>query len=176
MSPRPAFSRAWVALYLAAVALSVGVALFVRINTTPSLPPGLYLSLPGGTLRAGDDVFVCMPPGAAARLAVERGYVRASGRDCDSGGVPLLKHIRAAAGDTVRLSTDGAFVRGRRIGPSPPVHDSAGRPLQPVFGRHALGPGDLWLGSDAERGYDSRYLGPVPDSLAVGRAVCLLRF
>ena len=176
MSRRLAFSRAWTAFYAAALVLSVGAALFVRTNTTPSLPPGLYLSLPGGTPRAGDDVFVCMPPGAAARLAVARGYVRASRRDCASGAVPLLKHVRAAAGDTVSVTAAGAFVGARRIAAPPPARDSRGRPLYLAFGRYALGPDDLWLGSDIATGYDSRYLGPVNARLVVGRAHLLTRF
>lgn len=174
----PAFSRRWLTSYAALAVLAVGAGLFVRVNTTPSLPRGIYLRLPLGSrpVAPGDDVFVCMPAGAAARLAVERGYVSASTRDCASGAVPLLKHVLAAEGDTVRLDSSGVFVRGRRIGPPPREQDRAGRPLRPVYGRWALSPGALWLGSDIVNGYDSRYLGPVPTRLVLGRAVRLVRF
>lgn len=162
--------------YVALLVLLTGAVLFTRVNRSPSLPTGLYLSVPWGTPSAGDDAFVCMPPGAAARLAVERGYLAESDRDCASRAIPLLKHVRAAAGDTVLLNAAGAFVRGRRIALPPPMHDRYNRPLQPVFGRYPLSPGSLWLGSDIAAGYDSRYLGPIPDSLVVGRAYLFVRF
>ena len=157
-------------------ALSILAALTVRVNQTPSLPRGLYVVVPFGRPTLGDDVLVCMPPGPRARLAVDRGYVPASTRDCDAGGVPLLKHVVAASGDTVTLVPAGAFVRGRRVSPAPPTRDRAGRPLQPVYGAWPLGTDDLWLGSDIANGYDSRYLGPTSFRLVLGRAHLVLPF
>lgn len=177
-SPATGFTWPWLVAYAALVGLCALALIFVRTNQTPSLPRGAYLCVPvwGRAPQRGDDVFACMPPGPEARLAVERGYLEASTRDCASGAVPLLKHVLATPGDTVVLGPDGATVGGRRIGPAPPVRDRVGRPLQPVYGRHVLGPGDLWLGSDIANGYDSRYLGPLPDSLVLGRAYRLVRF
>lgn len=172
------FTWPWLVAYAALVGLCAFSLVFVRFNHTPSLPRGAYLCTPlwSRAPQRGDDVFACMAPGAGARLAVERGYLEASTRDCASGAIPLLKHVLAAPGDTVVLGPDGVVVGGRRIAPAPPVRDRAGRPLQPVYGRHVLGPGDLWLGSDIANGYDSRYLGPLPDSLVLGRAYRLVRF
>ena len=152
------------------------MALTIRINHTPSLPRGIYVVVPFGHPRLSDDVLVCMPAGVRARLAVDRGYVPSSTRDCDAGGVPLLKHVVAAAGDTVLLRPTGAYVRGLRVSPAPPIRDRAGRPLQPLYGTWPLGAGDLWLGSDVANGYDSRYLGPVPSRLVLGRARLVLPF
>ena len=173
---RSTFGRRWIVAYVLLAVLAVLAALTVRINLTPSLPRGVYMVVPFGLARPGDDVLVCMPTGPQARLAIERGYIAPSTRDCDSGGVPLLKHAVAASGDTVALGSAGAFVCGRRIGPAPPERDGAGRPLQPRYGRWPLGADDLWLGSDIANGYDSRYLGPVPFRLVLGRAHLVLRF
>ena len=177
-SPPTSFTWPWIAGYalLAVVAATLGSA--VRTNTSPSLPRGLYVQMPVGwtALAAGDDVFACMPDGPAARLAVARGYVAASARDCASGGVPLLKHVLAARGDTVVVGQAGVTVRGRLVAPPPRRHDRLGRPLAPRYGAFALGAGDLWLGSDIANGYDSRYLGPVPTALVVGRARLVLRY
>lgn len=170
------FSKPWLALYAALAALAVVGVLFVGINTTPSVPPGIYLRLPlgGRTLRPGDDVFVCMPPGPAAELALERGYIP-RGVGCASGGIPLLKHVAAVAGETVVADSTGAFVGRRRVGLAPPTRDRLGQPLQPRLGRWTLAPGQIWLGSDIPNGYDSRYLGPVDARFVLRRARLLFR-
>lgn len=177
--PRPAFSRVWLVGY-AVLALfgALAAAGIVRLNTTPSLPRGVYLLVPawGRAPSPGDDVFACMPPGRAARLALARGYVAPSRRDCPSGGVPLLKHVLAAEGDTVAVGPAGVVVRGRRVGLPAPVRDRLGRPLRPVSGVHVVGPGALWLGSDIANGYDSRYLGPVGQEHVLGRAYRVVGF
>jgi conjugative transfer signal peptidase TraF len=174
---RPTFTWPWLTAY-AAIAVATAVALgFVRINTTPSMPPGIYLRLPLGAERpaAGDDVFACMPPGPDARLALERGYIPRGVWPCASGGVPLLKHVLAAEGETVVVGPRGVYVGRRLAGPAPPSSDSLGRPLRPRVGEWRLGPGELWLGSDIVNGYDSRYLGPISSDLVLGRARLLVR-
>lgn len=172
------FTWPWIAGYALLALTVVVVGSSVRVNKTPSLPRGVYVQTPAGRapLAAGDDVFACMPEGPAARLAVARGYVAASTRDCASGGVPLLKHVLAARGDTVVVARTGVSVGGKRVAPPPRHRDSHGRPLAPLYGAWPLGPGDLWLGSDIANGYDSRYLGPVSTDLVAGRAHLVLRF
>ena len=175
--PRPGFSRRWTVFFGATVAAVVFAALFVRVNRTPSVREGVYLVLPEWMAwnepAVGDLVTACAPEGDAARLALERRYLRPSG-DCPSGAVPLLKRVVATGGQTVRVSpdrvrVDGARIAGPHAGP-PPTADRQGRPLAPVYGTWPLGRGDLWLGSDIPNGYDSRYLGPFEAGLLRGRA------
>jgi hypothetical protein len=59
----------------------------------------------------------------AQRLGTERGY--------DRGGVPLLKRVVAACGDTVSVRANGIFVDGVLIPNSvPEMHDKQNRKLE----------------------------------------------
>src|ERR1700720_897962 len=101
MSGRRARCRAIVLLAGAAALLCVG-----RVNTSASLPRGLYVELPRSWLRRaparGDLVLACAR-GEAAELARRRGYM--SEGSCDAGAAggaaALGKVVLAVAGDEV---------------------------------------------------------------------------
>jgi conjugative transfer signal peptidase TraF len=160
-------------LWTAGVALAgVGAAVVLgagRLNTSPSLPRGLYLEIPRGGLgrmpARGDLVLACAPA-AGAQLARRRGYL--GGGPCgagDAGGAAALgKVVLAVGGDEVAFGADGLAVNGRAVEASRPVgRDAAGRPLGHYpFGRFRIGAGELWLFAPYHpRSYDSRYFGPV---------------
>jgi len=147
-----------------------------RINTSPSLPRGLYLEVPRGWRERaparGDLVLACAPA-AGAELARRRGYL--GDGPCGAGaagGAQLLgKVVLAGAGDEVVFGPDGLAVNGRAVGASRPLaRDSAGRPLAHwPFGRFRMAPGDVWLFAPSHpRSYDSRYFGPVPAAAVRG--------
>ena len=156
------------------------VGFFLRVNLTPSVETGLYLRVPEGLAtgapEVGGLVFACAPRGEAARVARDRAYLRRTRTACTSGIVPVLKRVVAVGGQTVEVRDDGVFVDGRRVADAPPTSDSQGRPLQPQYGEHPLGPGELWLGSDIPNGFDSRYFGPFGPDLLRGRARLLAPF
>src|SRR5712692_10061704 len=69
----------------------------VRVNLTPSLPLGFYI-----TSRSGDANLVeFCPQGAAATISLSRQY-RTAGA-CPDGGAPLLKPVVAFPGDQVQV-------------------------------------------------------------------------
>ena len=150
----------------AAVALAVMAHAFagwagILINTTPSMPLGLYVtsSDPGAPVAA-----IC-PPEPYASFARSRGYRMAG--SCTDGATPLMKPIVAAAGDVVELSPEGMSVNGTTVPNTQPLTcDSTGRPLTPwTFGRFTVSPGTVWVASSHHpRSYDSRYFGPIPSS------------
>ncbi len=155
------------AVVVGAVLLGAG-----RVNTSGSLPRGVYLEVPRGWLgRAparGDLVLAC-PPAAGAELGRRRGYLGEGPCPAGAGGggrgvAPLGKLVLAVAGDEVAFGEAGLAVNGRPVAGSRPLpRDSAGRPLahQP-FGRRRLAAGEVWLFSPFHpRSYDSRYFGPV---------------
>jgi len=129
----------------------------LRINVSPSLPVGLYV-----TTGTGKLVEFC-PSEPFAHLALARGYRNAG--VCPDGGAPLMKPIVASTGDQVDFSARGFAVNGMRIPKTAPlVADTKGRPLSHwAFGRYAVPAGVVWVASSYNpRSFDSRYFGPVP--------------
>ncbi len=129
----------------------------VRANVTGSAPVGLYVKA-GQAYVPGDLVEACLPA-AAARLAVERGYLSQWGV-CDN-HTPVLKRVLALEGD--QIDVDHYVVLNGEVVSSAPVlsTDTSGRPLEAASGGE-MGPDDVWLISDhIPNSYDSRYFGPV---------------
>ena len=147
------------------VAVFVSIAVFqlfgflgLRINTSPSLPVGLYVVTTNG---AANLIEFC-PAEPFAALSLIRGYRDAG--SCQDGGAPLLKPIVAKAGDAVELSGRGISVNGLLLPNTAPLSkDTKGRPLTAwPFGRYPVSPGTVWVASSYHsRSFDSRYFGPV---------------
>src|SRR6267143_1756211 len=81
----------------------------IRLNLTPSLPLGFYIT---SRSRDANLVEFC-PQGAAATISLSRQY-RTAGA-CPDGGAPLLKPAVAFAGDRVQVSADGIRVNGQLL-------------------------------------------------------------
>lgn len=145
----------------------------LRLNVTPSMPLGIYRLAPisQAGLRRGMLVAACAPL-KAAQLGRRRAYL--SGGQCAGDTEPLLKTVVAIAGDTVSTSSGGISVNGRLLPESRPVSlDSAGRRLLPWSQEHyRLRPHQVWLYAEHPKSWDSRYWGPVRNSLT--RVVPLL--
>lgn len=138
----------------------------LRINTTTSMPRGLYRSV-GGPVTTGAWVSVCLPS-EIARFGVERGYLGAG--SCPDGTEPVLKVVAAVGGDVVSVTADGVTVNGELLAHSRQLErDRGGRELTAYSaGPRRLAPGELWLHSPfEERSWDGRYFGPV-------RATCVI--
>ena len=159
--------RTWAAAVGAAVlVVAAGALLGVRVNTTPSLPRGLYVASTLGErpVERGDLVAAC-PDTAAVQLL---GWYWTNGR-CPGGsrrpdGVrPLAKPVAGLPGDTVRVDSAGVWIGERRLPASAPLfRDRAGQLVQPTLGVHVLGPDEYWLHSGrVPTSIDSRYAGPV---------------
>src|SRR5450432_233384 len=149
----------------ALIAFGVVVATFqlsgtlgLRINTSPSLPMGLYIA----TADAGANMVEFCPAEPFATLSIIRGY-RDPGT-CRDGGAPLLKPVIAKAGDVIELSARGISVNGVFLSNTAPLtRDTKGRPLEAwPFGRFLVAPGTVWVASSYHpRSFDSRYFGPL---------------
>ncbi len=142
----------------------------LRVNTTASLPRGVYLLdvWPASGLRPGDLVMACPPPAAAA-LALSRHYLSRGG--CPGGTKPLGKLVLAAAGDQLRLTPEAVTLEGCRLpsSASRPM-DTLGRPLpHPPAGDYRVVAGEVWVFSPHPRSFDSRTFGPVAAAAVVGR-------
>jgi conjugative transfer signal peptidase TraF len=150
------------ALAFAAGGFAAG-AFGVRINTSYSLPMGLYIET-----SAADAPYVeFCPQGRFAEESSQRGY-RTPGFACPDGAVPLLKPVVARAGDRVETSRTGIAVNGVPLPKTAPLDvDSARRSLTPwPFGSYSVQAGTIWVASTYHpNSYDSRYMGPIPESL-----------
>jgi conjugative transfer signal peptidase TraF len=136
------------------------------INTTDSLPMGLWRQATDQAVRPGDVVLLCLPATPATELGQARGYIAPGA--CPTGQEILLKPIAAGAGDVVRVSPSGVSVNGLPIANSTQLaDDSRGRPLPDYpAGTYRVPVGEIWLVSPHNpRSFDSRYFGPVPASL-----------
>ena len=130
----------------------------LRLNTSPSLPVGLYRT----TSDPAANLVEFCPAEPFAHLAIARGY-RSAG-NCPDGAAPLLKPVVAKPGDIVEVSARGIVVNGRSIPNTAPIAaDTKGRPLLPwPKGRYVAKPGTVWVASSFHvRSFDSRYFGPV---------------
>ena len=151
--------------FSAAIGIFVGIAHAegLWINTTDSMPIGLWLETSAQLVRSGDVVLLCLLDTPAERLGRSRGYIARG--SCPTGGEVLLKPVAATAGDDVEVTPSGISVNGIAIRNSAQLsRDSLGRPL-PAFpaGQYRVPFGELWLVSAHNaRSFDSRYFGPVP--------------
>lgn len=152
-------------LALAAVVVLAGAALAqaagVRINTTRSIPVGLY-RVSRAPAMPGAYVLVCPPPTPLFDEARARGYLGAG--FCPGGYGYLMKRLVAAQGDEIAVSDAGVSVNGVLLAlTAPRATDAGGRPL-PRWrtGPYRLGAAEVLLMSEiSATSFDARYFGPV---------------
>ena len=154
-------------LCFAASAFVVFHALGYRVNRSASLPFLVYKTTPliqDSEIKRSDHVIIDLSKTSnpVIRTGVERGYVNLR--------EPMLKQIGAVPGDTVVLKGGFLFVNDETTKMAIASHDSYGGDLYAFPTPITLQPGQYWLVSDPERGFDSRYFGPVNRSAFTHRA------
>ena len=144
-------------LLLGLSALAAGL----RVNTTKSIPVGLY-RVSDTPLKKGVYVIFCPPDNPVFVEARERDYIREG--FCPGSYSYMMKKVLGVAGDVVTVSAEGVTVNGERLPLSSMIAaDSAGREL-PKFkaDNHTLGSDSLLLMSDVSAiSFDARYFGLV---------------
>lgn len=130
-------------------------------NVTSSVPTGLYWIDAKRALRVGDRVAIAPPP-ELRKLLGERGYLPI--------GMPLLKQVGAAPGQTICREAGDLTIDGRLAAPVR-THDRAGRPLPAWRGCIVLRDGEIFVLNPAQPdSFDSRYFGPLRAENVIGRA------
>jgi conjugative transfer signal peptidase TraF len=139
----------------------------IRLNTTPSIPLGVY-QLTNEPLVKGDYVLFCPPPAPVFTLAKARGYLGAG--FCPGGYGHLIKRLVATQGDEVSIGTEGVRVNGQWLPLSEPLkRDGGDRPLPNYAGLWVLNSAEVLVMSDSNPGsFDGRYFGPIPRSQLEG--------
>lgn len=152
----------WMRLSLLLLGVLVtGVLAGLRVNSSRSLPLGVYRAVGDSTdVVRGSVVIVCLPE-VWSRFALQR-RILGSGH-CPGGSYGLGKIVIAVEGDVVTVSRDQLIIAGELLvkhqvleladfGHAIPRH-----PL----GTYTLRPGEVWLFSCHPSAFDSRYFGPV---------------
>lgn len=133
----------------------------LRVNTTPSIPVGLY-RISRAPVAKGAYVMFCPPQTRTFALARRRGYVGAG--PCPGGYGYLMKKVSAAKADVVSFAADGVRVNGALLAFSAPLRvDQGGRAL-PRYraAQRGLKSSEVLLMSDVSRtSFDARYFGPL---------------
>jgi conjugative transfer signal peptidase TraF len=143
-----------------------------RVNRSASLPFLVYEIKPldeDERIEQGDCVLVDLSQVSNSVIAqsVERGYVNLR--------EPMLKRIGAVPGDTVTLEDGFLYVNGAVAKITVASRDSHGGKLSAWPTPLTLQTGQYWLVSDPDRGFDSRYFGPLGRDAFTHRAKPALR-
>lgn len=147
-----------------AVILASGLVSFLvgaRINTTESIPVGLYWTT-SAPITKGSYVMFCPPQGPVFDTAKRRGYIGAG--FCVGGYGYMMKRVLAAKDDRLTVSDEGVFVNGAQLPHSVPLDaDEANRPMPRYrVDTLRLARDELLLMSDVcDASFDGRYFGPV---------------
>lgn len=130
------------------------------INTSSSLPYGLYYSKNiDNNFKKGDLVLSCLPS-KYANLARTRNYVNMG--ICNFNTAPVGKHIVAIEGDHVKISNEGVYINGNYIQNSlPRILDNKGQNLNAFLFDGKLKEDEILLMNNKEESFDSRYFGIV---------------
>lgn len=132
-----------------------------RINTTKSIPVGLYWTS-SAPVEKGAYVLFCPPQVGVFDDAKGRGYIGAG--FCPGGYGFMMKRILATENDVISIADEGVRVNGALLPLSAPVKtDKSGRPL-PRYQTNSvmLGNAEVLLMSDVSAtSFDGRYFGPV---------------
>lgn len=131
-------------------------------NASASVPVGLYRIVPAGRINVF-DLAVVMPSDELAAFLNEGSYLPL--------GLPLIKRVLALGGTTVCRSGAKITAYGTPYGEARD-RDTRGRPLPLWQGCRTLREGEaFFMNWDSLDSFDSRYVGPLPLTSIVGRAV-----
>ncbi|MCE7913918.1 MAG: conjugative transfer signal peptidase TraF [Nitrosomonas sp. PRO4] len=132
----------------------------IYINTTPSLPVGLYRVVDEPVTK-GTYVAFCPPQRNVFDWALARGYIHPGA--CSGGYGQLLKRVYAVAGDTVLIDRSGITVNGELLPNSASIHTDAYGATLPQYRLDAvLGESEFLLLSDLNpHSFDARYFGVI---------------
>jgi len=154
-----------IAFAVTALALIVqGLFLYLigaRINTTMSIPVGLYWRV-NDPITKGAYVLFCPPQVGVFEEAKRRGYIGAG--FCAGGYGYMMKKVVAATEDYVDVALDGVRVNGQMLAMSAPLTvDGSQRPMARfqsnsyVLSEYQL----LLMGDCNPLSFDGRYFGPI---------------
>jgi conjugative transfer signal peptidase TraF len=145
------------------------------VNTTSSMPIGLYQRLPLDDVAHGSIVIACMPAWAIERYKAMG--LTMDGGPCAENTTSIIKRVAALPGDVVSVTSKGVYINGVRWrGSRLQRLSSTGSVLPtPYLGQTLrVKEGQVWLLTHSTTSYDSRYWGPATTVLSIARPILTL--
>lgn len=128
------------------------------INTTKSIPIGVYVSLNSkDPLDKNDLISFCLNDEYFKNLAIKFDFIKENGGRWCNGVQPILKPIVAVKGDIVFINKDGITVNGNLISNTKPILDI--KNSSNFVYKKTLEEDEFIVASSEPTGYDSRYYG-----------------
>jgi conjugative transfer signal peptidase TraF len=149
---------------LACLALAAAPSPQLLLNTTASVPVGLYRLAPAGALQVGDLVVV-KPDRDLADFLDQGGWLPR--------GVPLIKPVAAVDGQTVCRLGEVLTIDGKTVARAL-QHDGRGRRLPTWSGCRVVATDEVFLLASAFGSLDGRYFGVTGGGQIQARAYPLL--
>lgn len=124
------------------------------INTSPSIPRGIYLRVPMLALQRQDYV-VYRPTEECISTAMSRGWI-------NNQDTLFIKHIGGLSGDVYEVDkTYGFYILHQYYGHIS-EYDACGQSIPCKYGSYIV-PDSMFLpAGDSPKSFDGRYTGPVP--------------
>ena len=159
-------------LVLAAILVALVISGHPIVNTTKSVPVGLWWVV-DGPLHRGDIVLVPIAAFKSTAWFPEGIW----NKNAWGKRKPFLKRVAGLPGEHVESREHGLICIDGMVVPksSPLSADRLGRKMQAFALPVVLGDNEIWLTSDSPRGFDSRYLGPA-DASQCRKAIPILTF
>ena len=140
---------------------------YFYFNLSPSVPIGLYRTIPFDGQLKKNDLLLINPPDQSRSLLYGRGWLPK--------GWVLFKNVGALPGDKVYISDAGIFINNQYKGPVI-LFDSQGKPLPKLRGNIHIKDGYfLPLATKIPNSFDVRYFGPVSVSLIKAKVKLIAR-
>ena len=162
LSHQPFLLSFWIFVVLTLSTLAFVQQAGLRINTSPSIPIGIY-RITSEPIKVGNYVLLCPENKEPFITAQKRGYI---GAGYFPGGLGyMFKRVAALPNDIITTTENGMQINGKLYPNSKPFkHDALNRAL-PIW--HAtqtrLKAGEVILMTkNDQNSFDARYFGPIP--------------
>ncbi len=162
LSRQPFLLSLWIFVVLTLSTLAFVQHAGLRINTSPSIPLGIY-RITSEPIKVGNYVLLCPENKEPFITAQKRGYIGAG--YCSGGLGYMFKRVAALPNDIITTTENGMQINGKLYPDSKPFHHDALNRALPIW--HAtqtrLKAGEVVLMTkNDQNSFDARYFGPIP--------------
>ncbi len=137
---------------------------FLVLNFSNSIPRGLYLCVPTGTMQIG-DIVEYMPTDDVLTFMRDNGWIGENQTP-----LPFLKYIGGLSGDTYSIQDRSFSINGQYIGETLDT-DKKGQALPHLQGFYKVSDYEFLPLASNSGGFDGRYTGCVPINRIISKVI-----